>query len=315
MSFLYSNMIKSLYRLKDKKSNKIKCVQKRKYKVMKDCGLKKIYVCINNRYQELDVDKTIELLKKTAQLLEIDVFVVDAKQKQGQQIQTQDFLIVGDTDVDSYNTVDIGIGEKYAGAARYVTYDVEDIDEQYLKLVWARKYGKPLVIAHTKRLLIREMTMDDLDSMYELYDTLKECTYIEPLYGRTEEEEFSSKYIENMYAFFGYGLWLVFLKDTGKLVARIGIENRVIDGETVQELGYLVDAGFQRKHIAWEGCNAVLDYAENVLCLEQIYTCIHKENKKSIALAERLGFQPYAMDINGMNIYRKKLSTSQKCNV
>lgn len=299
---------------------------------MKDCGLKKIYVCINNRYQQFDVDKTIELLKETAQLLEVDVCVVNAKQTHAQQIEptekqadahggiyieskSQDFLIIGDTEVDSDNPVDIGIGDKYAGAAHYVTYDAEDIDEQYLRLVWARKYGKPLVIAHTERLLIREMTMDDLDSLYELYDTLKDCTYIEPLYERAEEEEFSSKYIENMYAFYGYGLWLVFLKDTGKLVARIGIENRVIDGETVQELGYLVDAGFQRKHIAWEGCRAALDYAENVLCLEQIYTCIHKENKISIALAERLGFQPYATDVDGMNIYRKRLSTFQKCNV
>ena len=37
---------------------------------------------------------------------------------------------------------------------------------------------------------------------------------------------FTIKYIENMYGFFGYGLWLVFDKKTGELVARAGIENR-----------------------------------------------------------------------------------------
>lgn len=43
-----------------------------------------------------------------------------------------------------------------------------------------------------------------------------------------------------MYGFFGYGLWLVFDKKTGELVARAGVENRSIDGQNCQELGYLV---------------------------------------------------------------------------
>ncbi|MFR2511412.1 MAG: hypothetical protein ACLS9K_04365 [Lachnospira eligens] len=51
-----------------------------------------------------------------------------------------------------------------------------------------------------------------------------------------------------MYGFFGYGLWLVFDKKTGELVARAGIENRSIDGQNCQELGYLV------KKLAGKAC-------------------------------------------------------------
>lgn len=135
---------------------------------------------------------------------------------------------------------DIGLGEAYLGKASYVVYDEEDIDDDLLKLVCARKYNEPLVIARTERFIIREMTVGDLPHLYELYQTLSDCQYVEPLYEYKDEKAFTIKYIENMYGFFGYGLWLVFDKKTGELVARAGIENRSIDGQNCQELGYLV---------------------------------------------------------------------------
>ena len=52
---------------------------------------------------------------------------------------------------------DIGLGEAYLGKASYVVYDEEDIDDDLLKLVCARKYNEPLVIARTERFIIREM--------------------------------------------------------------------------------------------------------------------------------------------------------------
>ncbi|MDO5401797.1 MAG: GNAT family N-acetyltransferase [Eubacteriales bacterium] len=282
-------------------------------------GLNRIYLCISNKDGQHDVDKAVLTLEKLLQNsgIEVSVGLEGLKKDSGLQKENglsescQDYLVIGDDDlIDERGVryaVDIGISSCYRGGAPFVIYDIEDIDEQYINLVWTRKCKRPLVIAQTQRLIIREMSIDDLDGLYELYDSLKTCPYIEQLYAREKEEEFERKYIENMYGFFGYGLWLVFLKDTGKLVGRVGIENREIDGETVQELGYLVDARYQKKHIAWESCQAVLAYAKNQLCLRQIYTCIHMGNKKSIALAEKLGFKAYAMDINGMNIYKSIL--------
>lgn len=135
---------------------------------------------------------------------------------------------------------DIGLGEAYLGKASYVVYDEEDIDDDLLDLVYARKYNELLVIARTERFIIREMTVGDLPHLYELYQTLSDCPYVEPLYEYEDEKAFTIKYIENMYGFFGYGLWLVLDKKTGELVARAGIENRSIDGQNCQELGYLV---------------------------------------------------------------------------
>lgn len=201
---------------------------------------------------------------------------------------------------------DIGLGEAYLGKASYVVYDEEDIDDD-LFLVYARKYNEPLVIARTERFIIREMTVGDLPHLYELYQTLSDCPYVEPLYEYEDEKAFTIKYIENMYGFFGYGLWLVLDKKTGELVARAGIENRSIDGQNCQELGYLVKKSWQGKHVAWEVMNHIVDIAKDRFGLEELYICTVKTNNPSIQLALKLGFTLYAGDTDGMNIYRKVL--------
>ena len=202
---------------------------------------------------------------------------------------------------------DIGLGEAYRGKASYVVYDEEDIDDDLLELVCARKYNEPLVISETGKFIIREMTVGDLPHLYELYQTLSDCPYVEPLYEYEDEKAFTIKYIENMYGFFGYGLWLVFDKKTGELVARAGIENRSIDGQNCQELGYLVKKSWQGKHVAWEVMNHIVDIAKDRFGLEELYICTEKTNNPSIQLALKVGFTLYAGDIDGMNIYRKKL--------
>lgn len=202
---------------------------------------------------------------------------------------------------------DIGLGEAYRGKASYVVYDEEDIDDNLLELVCARKYNEPLVISETGKFIIREMTVGDLPHLYELYQTLSDCPYVEPLYEYEDEKAFTIKYIENMYGFFGYGLWLVFDKKTGELVARAGIENRSIDGQNCQELGYLVKKSWQEKHVAWEVMNHIVDIAKDRFGLEELYICTEKTNNPSIQLALKLGFTLYAGDTDGMNIYRKKL--------
>ena len=202
---------------------------------------------------------------------------------------------------------DIGLGEAYRGKASYVVYDEEDIDDDLLELVCARKYNEPLVISETGKFIIREMTVGDLPHLYELYQTLSDCPYVEPLYEYEDEKAYTIKYIENMYGFFGYGLWLVFDKKTGELVARAGIENRSIDGQNCQELGYLVKKSWQGKHVAWEVMNNIVDIAKDRFGLEELYICTEKTNNPSIQLALKLGFTLYAGDTDGMNIYRKKL--------
>lgn len=201
------------------------------------------------------------------------------------------------------NIPSIGYGFDYRGSAKYVVENTDSIDKMYLETVYCRYYRFPLEIAETDRLILREMQLADLDSLYEVYDTLRDCPYIEPLYERAEEEEFTRQYIKNMYGFFEHGLWLVIRKEDNKVIGRAGIENREIDGELQKELGYLIGKPWQGMGYAAEACLAILDYVKERELCSHLFLCCHQKNIPSISLAQKLGFTVYAEDIDGINLY------------
>lgn len=84
--------------------------------------------------------------------------------------------------------------------------------------------------------------------------------YMEGLYEYEEELEYQKAYIENMYRFYGYGMWLVFEKKTGTLIGRAGVEHREeLNGD--MELGYAIRTSFQQQGYAYEVCQAIMQYA------------------------------------------------------
>ena len=104
------------------------------------------------------------------------------------------------------------------------TYLVEspgDITEEYLTKVYNRFYGISNIVMSTERLIIREITISDLPALYEVYSDITITQYMEGLYeDYREEEEFTKAYIENMYGFYDYGLWMVEDKKTGNVIGR-----------------------------------------------------------------------------------------------
>lgn len=173
--------------------------------------------------------------------------------------------------------------------ADIVVEGFEEVDDIFLLRIWQRYHGIPWTILETKRCLVREFEMKDLDDLFELYEHPKMTEYMEGLYPYEEEKEYQRTYIEYMYRFFGYGMWLVFEKTTGKLIGRAGIEHREeLDGEL--ELGYAIHPNYQRRGYATEVCNAIIDYAFTELEFEEICCLIEKENAASICFAKGLGF-------------------------
>lgn len=138
---------------------------------------------------------------------------------------------------------------------------------------------------------LREQTLDDLDRIYELYASEKITRYIEGLYENREEElEFTRSYIENMYQFYGYGIWVVCLKENDEIIGRAGISNRIVDGINELELGYVIGEAYQGMGYAFEACVAICTFAKEQLCAEHMICFMEKENIPSVRLAERLGF-------------------------
>ena len=179
--------------------------------------------------------------------------------------------------------------QSYSGVDMLVE-GFDEVDVDFLEKVWQRHHRIPWTILETNRCVIRELTLDDLDALFELYEDGEIDKYTDPLYPYEEEKEFQRAYIENMYRYFGYGLWLVFSKETGELIGRAGLEHREYHEEIELELGYIIGTRYQGQGLATEICEAILEYAKENTGFERINTLIEEGNIASKKLSEKLGF-------------------------
>ena len=187
----------------------------------------------------------------------------------------------------------------------------EEVDADFLEKVYQRYHHIPWTILETDRCVVKELCLDDLDGLFELYadDGMDEFT--EGLYPYEEEKTYQEAYINNMYRFFGYGMWLVFLKDTGELIGRAGLEHREIYDETELELGYLIGKKYQGRGYATEVCEAILAYAKENTDFLHINCVVQKGNEASIHMAQKLGFEYREdYDIDGKVMHRFVLELS-----
>ena len=197
------------------------------------------------------------------------------------------------------------VGEPQCGT-RYAVESLAELDIEYLERVRRRYNHIPWDIGETDRCLIRELSLSDLPALYELYAKPGMTDFVEPLYDYETELEYQKAYIENMYGFYEYGMWLVFSKETGKLIGRAGLEH--------DELGYMIAPELQNRGYATEVCRFIIDYARENTDFEELYCRIDERNEASVRLAKKLGFTNSGHmddDINA-SIYRKNIKNNEK---
>lgn len=146
------------------------------------------------------------------------------------------------------------------------------IDKTYLHLVYCRCKGIPRLITQTDRLLIREMTLSDIDDLIEIFESNEKTDFFEPFYGSREEAEiYLSSYTNDVYRFYDYGIWGAYLKECDKMIGIAGFTPRPgTDHKPVLELGYAVAKSYQGHGYAKEACKAVVTYARKELEYDEI---------------------------------------------
>lgn len=173
----------------------------------------------------------------------------------------------------------------------------DGIDKTFIENTLLRSQGKPLTIASTKRLFIRELAVSDIPDIYPIYSDPQVKKYIDNIDDYLElEMEKQKAYIQNVYSFYGFGLWGVFGKTSKKLIGRCGLENETIDDTNEIMLSYLLDSQHWGYGYALECCEAVLKYAKEQLELKRIVAVIDFDNMRSIKTAEKLGMK-YEKDV------------------
>lgn len=204
-------------------------------------------------------------------------------------------------------------GDQDLSKADYLFEGFSNIDESFIRMVHNHRFNEPWYVLETERLRIREMCPEDIDDLIRIYSDDEITRYMEGLFDRDKELEYMKQYIENIYGFYGYGMWIVEKKD-GTVIGRAGIEyydsemkmsNQItgiyrpfkdfaeaatISDEYSHLLGYVIGVKYQNKGYGTEACRAIIDYGINNLGLKEIKVNIDRDNEKSIRLAKRLGF-------------------------
>lgn len=170
----------------------------------------------------------------------------------------------------------------------YAVMDFEGIDYAYLCDIYKRFFHIPWTILETERCVLREMTPEDLDALYEVYADPEISRYTEALYEDREQElAYMKDYIEHVYRFCGLGIWVIVEKQINRLIGRAGLAFR--DGYDTPEIGFIIGKEYQRKGYAYEVCRAILKYCKS-LDMKMIRVIYQKENRASEELCKKLGF-------------------------
>lgn len=211
----------------------------------------------------------------------------------------------------------------YFPGAEAVITSLEGLSAEFFRQIHHHFYGIPVLIAQTQRLTIRESVLEDFGELYSISREKGSDHYTETMSGDQElERDKFQAYIAQAYAYYGFGLWTVLEKDTGKIVGRCGLSP---SPEGSLELGYLIGSAYRRKGYAFEACKKILEYVAENFPGMPIYAEIHQENVASRKLAEKLGFCQIPSNFSGRavlwqallnhaewDILNKKISDSRK---
>jgi RimJ/RimL family protein N-acetyltransferase len=90
----------------------------------------------------------------------------------------------------------------------------------------------------TNRLILREMTPEDLPALSEILQDDQTMLAYEGAFSDAEVVDWLNRQLDR-YQSDGFGLWAVLLRDSNKLIGQCGLTWQEAAGEKVLEIGYL----------------------------------------------------------------------------
>ena len=141
----------------------------------------------------------------------------------------------------------------------------------------------------TERLQLRNYTLTDAPFVRKLLNSEAWLKNIGDRNIKTDKdaENYIQKNYFNSYQKYGYGSYLVSLKETGKPIGSAGIHKR--DSLEHPDIGYAFLPEFWNNGYAFEATEAVIQFALNQLNIEKIMAITLPENTSSIKLLRKLG--------------------------
>ncbi len=142
-------------------------------------------------------------------------------------------------------------------------------------------------ILQTKRILLRELNLDDGENFYKLNLNPNVIKYTGNSAFKDIDE--AKQFLENYqdYKLNGFGRWAVIEKSTNEFLGWCGLKYDQNLDET--DIGFRFFEEYWNKGFATESAKACLDYGFETLNLKSIVGRAMSENRASIKVLEKIG--------------------------
>lgn len=145
----------------------------------------------------------------------------------------------------------------------------------------------PFPVLHTERLVLRQVTPDDVKEVFFLRSDEQVMRYIDRPKAQTEEEALQFINMINAGTRNNTDIsWAITIKGDDRLIGYIGFW-RMKPEHYRGELGYAMHPQWYGKGIASEAVRAALDYGFKTMKLHTVEANVNPENTASIKLLER----------------------------
>ena len=145
-------------------------------------------------------------------------------------------------------------------------------------------------ILQTKRLILRHLTLEDLDELFALYQDPEIRRYFpEGVLNYKDTKEELEWHMNGHPRHPELGLWATIHKETGQFIGRCGLLPWEIDGKLEIEIAYLLDKHFWHQGLATEAAKGIMEYGFQELHLSRLICLIDPENIPSQRVAKRIG--------------------------
>ena len=147
------------------------------------------------------------------------------------------------------------------------------------------------MILETNRLLLRELTMEDIDEFLAIFSDPDVMKYSFREVKSRDWVMGAIEHLRNYQMERGYSMWATILKEDGRLIGHCGIHDANVEGIEEIELGYIFARDYWGRGLATEVALAIRDYRFNELGLRRLISLIDPANTSSQRVAEKIGMR------------------------
>jgi ribosomal-protein-alanine N-acetyltransferase len=148
----------------------------------------------------------------------------------------------------------------------------------------------PLDEVQASRLLLHRLTAEDIGDLTRLHLDPRVMATLGGVRSPEQTQEWLAQRLEH-WRQYGFGLWLVRERETGRFAGRGGLQHVEIDGRDEVEVGYCFLPDFWGRGLATELARASIHAAFSVLNLPEIVCFTLTTNRASQRVMQKAGFR------------------------